>query len=108
MTGRVPIQIATQVSQACTVIERHLASMLQAIHLFGSALDGGLKPHSDIDLLVTVSDPPDETIRRTLLLELLTVSAPLGENETWRPLEVTVISYSEVVPWRYPAKRELQ
>ena len=25
-----------------------------AVHLYGSAVDGGLKPHSDIDLLVTV------------------------------------------------------
>jgi streptomycin 3"-adenylyltransferase len=108
MAGRVPTEIAEQVSQACAVIERHLASKLQGIYLFGSALDGGLKPHSDIDLLVTVNASPDETVRRALLLELLDASAPPGNNETWRPLEVTAISCSEVVPWRYPAKRELQ
>ncbi|WP_431627026.1 nucleotidyltransferase domain-containing protein, partial [Enterobacter hormaechei] len=28
---------------------------LLAVHLYGSAVDGGLKPHSDIDLLVTVT-----------------------------------------------------
>lgn len=44
--------IDTQLSQARAVIERHLAPMLLAVHLFGSALDGGLKPYSDIDLLV--------------------------------------------------------
>ncbi len=90
------------------VIERHLASTLQAIHLFGSALDGGLKPYSDIDLLVTVHVQPDETVRRALLSELLTVSAPPGSNGIWRPLEVTVVAYREVVPWHYPARRELQ
>jgi predicted nucleotidyltransferase len=52
MIDSVPTEITEQVSQACTVIERHLASTLQAIHLYGSALDGGLKPYSDIDLLV--------------------------------------------------------
>lgn len=105
---RLPAQITEQVSQACSVIERYLASTLQAIHLFGSALDGGLKPHSDIDLLVTVRTPPDETVRRALLLELLAVSAPPDSSGTWRPLEVTVVAYREVVPWRYPARRELQ
>ena len=35
------------------MLERHLGGTLLAIHLFSSALDGGLKPHSDIDLLVT-------------------------------------------------------
>lgn len=108
MTELTPNQITEQVSQACAVIERHLAATLQAIHLFGSAVDGGLKPRSDIDLLVTVSAPLDEAGRRALLLELLTVSAPPGNNEIRRPLEVTIICHREVTPWRYPAKRELQ
>ena len=36
---------------------RHRAPQptLLAVHLYGSAVDGGLKPHSDIDLLVTVT-----------------------------------------------------
>ena len=108
MIDSVPTEIAEQVSQACAVIERHLASTLQAIHLYGSALDGGLKPYSDIDLLVTVSARPDEAIRQALLLDLLTVSALPGEDKALRALEVTVIAHDEVVPWRYPARRELQ
>jgi streptomycin 3"-adenylyltransferase len=108
MIDSVPTEITEQVSQACAVIERHLASTLQAIHLYGSALDSGLKPYSDIDLLVTVSARPDEAIRQALLLDLLTVSALPGENKTLRALEVTVIAHNEVVPWRYPARRELQ
>lgn len=108
MTELVPTQITEQVSQACAVIKRYLASTLQAIHLFGSAVDGGLKTHSDIDLLVTVSAPLDEALRQALLLELLTLSAPPSHNEVRRPLEVTVVCYPEVAPWRYPARRELQ
>jgi streptomycin 3"-adenylyltransferase len=108
MIDSVPTEITEQVSQACAVTERHLASTLQAIHLYGSALDGGLKPYSDIDLLVTVSARPDEAIRQALLLDLLTVSAPPGEDKALRALEVTVIAHNEVVPWRHPAKRELQ
>ncbi|WP_428838846.1 nucleotidyltransferase domain-containing protein, partial [Klebsiella pneumoniae] len=40
---------------------------LLAVHLYGSAVDGGLKPHSDIDLLVTVTVRLDETTRRALI-----------------------------------------
>lgn len=100
--------IEHQLSLAHAVIEAHLAPSLQAIHLFGSAVEGGLKPRSDIDLLVTVCAPLHDTIRREMLLELLNVSAPPGAGETLRPLEVTVVSLCEVVPWRYPAQRELQ
>jgi streptomycin 3"-adenylyltransferase len=108
MIDSIPTEIIEQLSQARAVIERHLTSTLQAIHLYGSALDGGLKPHSDIDLLVTVNARPDESIREALLLDLLTVSAPPREDKTLRALEVTVIAHNEVVPWRYPARRELQ
>ncbi|TWI06266.1 streptomycin 3'-adenylyltransferase/aminoglycoside 6'-N-acetyltransferase-1b [Luteimonas cucumeris] len=108
MSDTVPAEISVQLSQALDVIERHLESTLLAVHLYGSALDGGLKPHSDIDLLVTVAARLDEAVRRALLVDLLEVSAPHGESRVLRALEVTVVVRSDVVPWRYPARRELQ
>lgn len=79
-----------------------------AIHLFGSAVDGGLQSSSDIDLLVTVSEPPSEAVRHALMAELLTASAPPGSSTSLRPLEVTVLALEHIVPWRYPARREMQ
>ncbi|WP_205172188.1 nucleotidyltransferase domain-containing protein, partial [Burkholderia sp. LMG 13014] len=76
MTESIPDEIAAQVAAACDTIERHLGATLKAIHLFGSALDGGLKPRSDIDLLVTVSARPDDSTRRALMRDLLAVSSP--------------------------------
>lgn len=108
MNSSVPIEISKQVSLACNVIECHLGSTLQAIHLYGSALDGRLGPYSDIDLLVTIEAKPEETSRQALLLDLLKISAPPGKSEILRALEVTVVVKTEVVPWRYPARRELQ
>lgn len=104
----VSTRVSAQLSKARAVLERHLGESIIAIHLFGSAVDGGLKPFSDIDLLVTVTDPPSEATRRALMTELLSVSAPPATNEELRALEVTVLTKSEVVPWRYPAKREMQ
>lgn len=108
MTDSVPAEISTQLSQALCLIERHLASTLLAVHLYGSALEGGLKPYSDIDLLVTVAARPDPAIGQALLVDLLGVSAPPGRSKVLRALEVTVVVRNDVVPWRYPAMRALQ
>lgn len=104
----VPPDIARQLAEARAVLERHLAGNLRAIHLFGSAVDGGLKPHSDIDLLVTVDSPLGEAGRRALYLDLLAVSAWPGASSVHRALEVTLLVLGDVLPWRYPARREFQ
>ncbi|MEM7535416.1 MAG: AadA family aminoglycoside 3''-O-nucleotidyltransferase [Chloroflexota bacterium] len=108
MENSVPIEIAEQVSLACDIINRHLASTVQAIHLYGSAVDGGLKPRSDIDLLVTVDSELAEATRQAFSLDLLDISASPGKSEIFRALEVTVVVQDEVNPWRYPVRRELQ
>jgi streptomycin 3"-adenylyltransferase len=101
-----PSSIAEQLAKACSVLERNLTNTLQAIHLYGSAADGGLKPASDLDLLVTVSTPLPEPVRLALMNDLLSISAPPGGPV--RALEVTVVVQAEVLPWRYPPQRELQ
>ncbi|MBB5393431.1 MULTISPECIES: aminoglycoside adenylyltransferase family protein [unclassified Herbaspirillum] len=108
MTDIIPLSIAPQVAQAQAIIERHLGGHVVAIHLFGSAVDGGLRPYSDIDLLVTVAEPPGEEVRRALMTELLTASAAPGSSTSLRALEVTVLALGQIVPWRYPPRRELQ
>lgn len=77
-------EVSTQLSEVVGVIERHLEPTLLAVHLYGSAVDGGLKPHSDIDLLVTVTVRLDETTRRALINDLLETSASPGESEILR------------------------
>lgn len=104
----VPEEIASQVGAVQALLERHVGSNLRAIHLFGSAVDGGLKPHSDVDLMVTVASPLPEAVRRKLMRELLLHSAWPGSAQALRALEVTVVALGELVPWRYPARREMQ
>ena len=70
--------ISTQLSEVVGVIDA-ISPTLLAVHLYGSAVDGGLKPHSDIDLLVTVTVRLDETTRRALIGDLLETSASPGE-----------------------------
>jgi len=108
MHANVPSGLMAQLAHARSILERHLGDGLVAIHLFGSALLGGLKPSSDIDLLVTVSQPPDDETRNALMADLLSASAPPASDDAMRPLEVTVLALGCVRPWRHPARREMQ
>lgn len=107
MTASPPAEIASQLSSALALLGRHLGETLLAVHLFGSAVDGGLRPHSDIDLLATVSEPLADPVRHSLMTDLLSLSAWPATTRL-RPLEVTVVVRDAVVPWRYPPLRELQ
>lgn len=108
MSPLAPADITAQLAAARGVLERHLSGAMQSLHLFGSAVAGGLKPRSDIDLLVSVDAPLAEPLRRALMTDLLAVSAWPGSNATLRALEVTVVVHGDVVPWRYPPRREMQ
>lgn len=68
-------------------------------YLHGSAVLGGLKPASDIDVLVASARPMGDQQRRALVAGLLNIS---GVNARARPVELTVVVQSEVRPWRYP------
>lgn len=103
-----PMEIESQLRAAQAVLQRHLGGNLLAIHLFGSAIHGGLKPSSDIDLMVSVSRALSPTTRRGLMHELLSHSAWPGRPGSLRALEATVVVLGELVPWRYPPRREMQ
>lgn len=100
--------IQKQVKSACLLIEKHLGDSLNTIHLYGSTLHGGLKPLSDIDLLVTIHVPLTEQQRKRLMRELLAVSAWPGSDPTLRALEITILLSETIKQWRYPPHRELQ
>jgi hypothetical protein len=72
-------------------------------YLYGSALTGGLRPRSDLDVLVLARRPATNEEKRRLVGGLLGVS---GQGP--RPVEVTVVAEPDVKPWRYPPRYDLQ
>ncbi len=108
MSASLPADLTPQLTATTTVLEQHLAGSLESIHVFGSAVDGGLKRFSDGDLMVAVSEPLAPTVRLSLTQGLLAVSVWPGTHPARRALEVTVVVRGEVAPWRHPARRELQ
>lgn len=80
------------------LLRRTLPDTLLGIHLHGSATLGGLRPHSDIDVLAVVRESVTHAQRRELVEELLTVSGVDGR----RYVELIVVVQGDVRPWRYP------
>lgn len=76
-----------------------LGDSLLGVYLHGSATLGGLRPHSDVDVLAVVRESASHRQRRVLVEELLTVS---GVGPGLRPVELTLVVQGDVRPWRYP------
>lgn len=95
-----------QLQQLQEYLHALFAESLFAIYLYGSAVDGGLGPESDLDLLVVVTQSLTHAQRQQLAQALLTLSHPIGGLQ--RALEVTVLLKEEVISGRYPLSYELQ
>ena len=98
-----------QSEAASAALRRGLVeARLIGLYLYGSALAGGLRPDSDLDLLVVT----DRRLRAEEKARVVEGLLPISGRETrplaWRPLEVTIVAQPEVRPWRYPPRMELQ
>ncbi|MBA2780411.1 aminoglycoside adenylyltransferase family protein [Billgrantia kenyensis] len=92
---------------AFAIIARELSESVVGVYLFGSALAGGLRPNSDVDVLVIVVQPPEEAVRRRLVEALMRVSGSPASDGSPRPLEVTLLCRQALLPWHYPPRSEL-
>ncbi|AJS60233.1 hypothetical protein UB51_19225 [Paenibacillus sp. IHBB 10380] len=77
-----------------------LGSSIVGVYLFGSAVNGGLHIDSDVDVLVIANHSLPEVTRKKLTDRLMLISGKIGKADSVRPLEVTIINHSDIVPWR--------
>jgi streptomycin 3"-adenylyltransferase len=91
-----------QLDDFVAVVEEEIGAELVGLYLFGSAVHGGLKRTSDLDLLAVTRRRTTEDERRRLVGRLLDLSLKP------RYLELTIVVQSEVKPWRYPPVMDLQ
>lgn len=76
------------------------------LYLAGSSCDGGLQPDSDLDVLLLTRHSLDDAERRYLVDHLLRHSGRRATVRPGRPIELTSLVLTDVVPWRYPAVRD--
>jgi predicted nucleotidyltransferase len=88
-----------QVHQIVRLVDDVLGRGVIGCYLHGSAVLGGLKPASDVDVLVVCRRSLDDPQRRSLFDGLSAISGTVAGA---RPVELSVVVHSEVRPWRYP------
>ena len=98
--------IPEEAQQAKLVAREVLGDSILGIYLFGSAVTGGLKKDSDVDVLVAIIESLTLGKRKILIDRLLKVSGAIGNAHSIRPIELTIVKVSDVVPWRYPPRAE--
>lgn len=86
------------------LVEDVLGGDAVGVYLFGSAVSGGLKPRSDLDVIAVSSRPTAREEQRRLVERLLAVSGQEGR----RRLELTIVVQSAIRPWRYPPSFDFQ
>jgi streptomycin 3"-adenylyltransferase len=97
-----------QLNRVLTLLRGVLAREVEGAYLFGSAVLGGLQPHSDLDLLAVVARATTREEKRRLVERLLAVSGRQTSDGRWRRVELTLVVASEVTPWRFPPSFDFQ
>ncbi|OFE17972.1 hypothetical protein BA895_14135 [Humibacillus sp. DSM 29435] len=75
-------------------------------YVTGSSCDGGLRPASDLDILLITRVSLQASERRILVDHLLGHSGRRATKQPGRPVELTSLVLGDVKPWRYPAMRD--
>ncbi len=88
-----------QIEEIVGLVRRVLKREAVGAYLHGSAVLGGLRPASDVDVLVVSRRHMSDDERRRLLDGLLSLS---GAARQARPVELAVVVQSQVRPWRFP------
>jgi predicted nucleotidyltransferase len=96
-----------QLDQIRDLVRDVLGPDVVGAYLFGSAILGGLRPRSDIDVLALSRRPTTRAEKRRLVDRLLAISRRHGPGPPW-PIELTIVAEPQVRPWRYPPSYDFQ
>ena len=97
-----PIAVRNQVDQLVSILSDYLAEQLVGVYLHGSLAMGCFNPsHSDVDLLVITTDRMPLTLKRQVIEALLVCS------QQPQPIEISLLTQTQLVPWRYPTPFDL-
>ena len=99
--------VTLQIDGVVDLVREVLGEGAVAAYLYGSAVAGGLRADSDLDILVVVERRTSDSEREALIRGLLERSRS-KEHRDGRHLEVTVVVLPDIRPWRYPPPLELQ
>ncbi|HEX8304750.1 MAG TPA: aminoglycoside adenylyltransferase family protein [Jatrophihabitans sp.] len=90
------------------IVQDVVGDNLIGAYLHGSAVLGGLRPRSDLDVLCVVSEPTHQHERAMLVRRIMAISGSRAALGPARPVELTIVVGSDVRPWRYPPRCDFQ
>jgi streptomycin 3"-adenylyltransferase len=94
--------------KALPILNRCFPDTLLAVFLYGSATAGGLRPSSDVDLLVVLDAPTTAAARKLLVAELMQISGSCPDRANdCRPIELIAFTRAELTDLTYPARCEV-
>lgn len=88
------------------LITREAPGSPVALYLTGSSCDGGLRPDSDLDLLLITRVALQVDERCILTEHLMGCSGRRATRQPGRPIELISLVLDDITPWRYPATRD--
>lgn len=95
-----------QLETILALVDRVLGPQMLGAYRHGSAVLGGLRPTSDLDVLVVSGRRTSDPERRALVDGLLQISGPGAGRGGARPVELSVVVLGDIRPWRYPPRQE--
>ena len=98
----------SQQREVVHLLREVLGSDLLGVYLYGSAVLGGLRPHSDVDVFAVSRRTLRPSERRRLMGGVMEFSGRRAARGPARPVELTIVTQADVRPWRYPPLREFQ
>ncbi len=99
--------IPSEAVEALLIVQKRLVESLVAVYLHGSAVIGGLRPRSDVDLLVVIDQPITPEIRECLAADLMMISGRYpADPDGRRSIEVIVFLRADLIASLYPARSE--
>jgi predicted nucleotidyltransferase len=90
------------------IVREVLGESLLGAYLHGSAVLGGLRPTSDVDILAVIDRSTTEDERRMITRRLLEISGRRASRGPARPVELMIVVQSNVRPWTDTPRAELQ
>jgi len=99
---RADVSTEAQIDALIRGIHDVLGDGLVGAYLHGSAVLGGFRPDSDIDVVVVSTRGTTLAEKRALIDLLLGLSGGRSSSVPGRPIEVDIVVASEIRPWRYP------
>ncbi|HSL34148.1 MAG TPA: aminoglycoside adenylyltransferase family protein [Candidatus Limnocylindrales bacterium] len=97
-----------QTDEIVRIVRDVLGDAVIGAYVHGSAVLGGLRPTSDVDVLVVLRRRTTVAERRHLVDRVMDISGRRARRGPGRPVELTIVVQSDVRPWRYPPRSEFQ